>query len=205
MNTNKAVSTISFNSKEFLIANLNQLIDSKIICFYAFIKHKAEPKENNDTLKAHFHVYIEPNKRIDTMELGDMLKEFEASSKAPLGCLPFTLSKFSDWYYYALHNPKYLASKGMNRKYAYDYDEIITSSPDYLKEKVNSISLQETNCYKEMKHYLDNGYDFNQYAITKNISPMQLNGYSTAWKMVEEVRIATKRKKKKKQMKKTSA
>lgn len=191
MNTSKPISTISFNTKAFLISELDELIDSKHISFYAFIKHYAEPQECNDTLKDHFHVYIEPNTRIDTMALQSEFKEPVKSSEFPLGCLPFSLSKFPDWYYYSLHNPIYLANKGMSRKFFYAHDDIITNEPDYLKEKVNGINLLEFNYYIDMASYQDKGYHFNQYVIAKNINPMQIKAYFMAWGLVEEIRRAS--------------
>lgn len=104
MNTCKPISTISFNSENFLHQKLNELVDNKIITFYTYIKHYGEPNENRDTLKDHFHIYVEPNKRIDTMQLGEKFNEVDINHVKPLGVLPFQFSKFDDWYLYGLHD-----------------------------------------------------------------------------------------------------
>ena len=196
MNTSKPISTISFNTEAFLYGKLNELVDSRIVSFFAYIQHYGEPVECNDTRKDHYHIYIEPNKRIDTMALQQEFQEPIANEK-PLGSLPFQSSKFSDWYYYILHDPIYLARKGMSRSYCYTQNEIITSSNDYLMEKVNSINTFEFNCYVDISEYQEKGYSFQQYVIAKNIAPMQIKAYFTAWEIVWEAKRSASHRSKK--------
>lgn len=59
MNTSKPISTVSFNSAPFLLSKLDELVDNRTLSFYAYIKHFGEPSESKDTLKDHFHIYIE--------------------------------------------------------------------------------------------------------------------------------------------------
>lgn len=184
MNTSKPISSVSFNSLPFLLSKANELVANRTLAFYALILHYGEPSEFGDTLKDHIHIYTEPNRRIDTMSLGDEFKEPVSISELPLGCLPFQYSKFADWYYYILHDPIYLARKGMSRYYSYRQDEIITSDKDYLIEKVNSINTFEFNYYADISEHQDKGYNFEQYMIVKNIHPMQIKAFHTAWDMV---------------------
>lgn len=188
MNTSKPISTVSFNSEPFLHSKLNELVDNRTLSFYAYIKHYGEPSESKDTLKDHFHIYTEPNKRINTMALGDEFKEPVSAIELPLGCIPFRNSKFPDWYYYILHDPIYLARKGMSRYYSYRQDEIITSDKDYLIEKVNSIDTFEYNYYADISEHQDKGYNFEQYVIVKSIHPMQIKAFFTAWEIVSKTK-----------------
>ena len=73
MNTRSPISTISYNTVDFLKLKLDELIASKTISFYMFIKHEPEI----DDLKPHIHLYIEPNRQLDTMVLTDYLKEYK--------------------------------------------------------------------------------------------------------------------------------
>ena len=195
MNTSKPIATISFNTESFLFSKCNELVDNHVISFYAYIKHYGEPDENKDTLKDHFHLYLEPNKRIDTMNIRTEFKESLSTGELPLGCLPFSYSKFDDWYFYILHDPLYLARKGMSRHYSYSQRDIITSDKEYLIEKINGIDTFEFNHYIDISDYQDRGYSFQQYVVAKNINPMQIKAYFTAWEIVSDIRLSTAHKK----------
>lgn len=129
MATQKPISTISYNSEAFLVEKLQNLYDAHIIQAWQFITHKGE-----DGDKDHIHLRIEPNKRIDPMELTEMFKEYEKGKDKPLGVRPWRQSKEEDWYLYAVHDSDYLSLKygGGERgeKLLYDWKDINTS-PDY--------------------------------------------------------------------------
>lgn len=129
MATQKPISTISYNTESFLIEKLQSLFDAHIIQAWQFITHKGE-----DGDKDHIHVRIEPNKRIDPMELTEMFKEYEKGKDKPLGVRPWRQSKEEDWFMYAVHDSDYLSLKygGGERgeKLPYDWKDINTS-PDY--------------------------------------------------------------------------
>lgn len=129
MATQKPISTISYNSEAFLVEKLQNLYDAHIIQAWQFITHKGE-----DGDKDHIHLRIEPNKRIDPMELTEMFKEYEKGKDKPLGVRPWRQSKEEDWFLYAVHDSDYLSLKygGGERgeKLPYDWKDINTS-PDY--------------------------------------------------------------------------
>lgn len=129
MATQKPISTISYNTESFLIEKLQSLFDAHIIQAWQFITHKGE-----DGDKDHIHLRIEPNKRIDPMELTEMFKEYEKGKDKPLGVRPWRQSKEEDWFLYAVHDSDYLSLKygGGERgeKLPYDWKDINTS-PDY--------------------------------------------------------------------------
>lgn len=129
MATQKPISTISYNSESFLIEKLQILYDAHIIQAWQYIVHKGE-----DGDKDHIHLRIEPNKRIDAMDLTEKFKEFEKGKDKPLGVRPWRNSKEEDWFLYAVHDSDYLSLKygGGDRgeKLPYDWKDIKTS-PDY--------------------------------------------------------------------------
>ena len=79
---------------------------------------------------------IEPNKRLDTMDLVEMFKEPVSYSDKPLGVLSFRPSKEEDWFLYAVHNEQYLAMHGNpdTEKIPYSVDDIVVSDGYMLAE-----------------------------------------------------------------------
>lgn len=126
MATQKPISTISYNTEAFLREKLDTWVKSHIIQAYMYIKHKGE-----DGDKDHIHVRIEPNKKLDPMELTDMLLEYEKGKKKPLGVRPWRQSSEENWYLYVVHDKEYLDLKygggEKGEKIPYDFHEIVVS------------------------------------------------------------------------------
>ena len=125
MATQRAISTISYNTEPFLVEVLDKLVKSHVFQAYQFIKHKGE-----DGDKDHIHVRVEPNKGIDKMELTDMLKEYPAGQEKPLGVRPWRFSKEEDWYLYAVHDKEYMRIKypdDPHEKLPYEWQDIVVS------------------------------------------------------------------------------
>lgn len=122
--TSKPISTISYNSEKFLHEVLERWRKDHIIQTYMYICHTGE-----DGDKDHIHVRIEPNKKLDPMDLSDELQEFDPNHEKPLGCRPFRPSKEEDWFLYAYHDPDYLKIKYKGgepgEKLFYDYHKIV--------------------------------------------------------------------------------
>lgn len=106
MATQKPISTISYNSEKFLKEKLDIWVDAHIIQAYQYILHKGE-----DGDKDHIHLRIEPNKKLDPMDLLEQLREYRIGEDKPLGCRPFRPSKEEDWILYAVHDEQYLRVK----------------------------------------------------------------------------------------------
>lgn len=134
MRTSKAVSTISYNSIEFLERRLKELTEKHIISNYMFIKHYAE----KDETKNHIHLYMQPNKLIDTMDLQDYFIELDFNNpNKPLKCIDFRLSSIDDWILYSMHYKPYLLSKMEVREFSYNredfyYYDVDMFERDYL-------------------------------------------------------------------------
>lgn len=123
MRTSKPVSTISYNTKEFLIKKLNEMYDNCIISDWMFIEHYAEEDES----KNHYHVYMSPNRMVDTMEIQKFFREIDLNkpSAPPLGMIDFRGSKIDHWILYGLHYEPYLKTIGEERVYHYKKEDIV--------------------------------------------------------------------------------
>lgn len=106
MATQKPISTISYNTEPFLKEKLDNWLKAHIIQAYQYICHKGE-----DGDKDHIHLRIEPNKKLDAMDLQEQLREYQMGNDKPLGCRPFRPSKEEDWILYAVHDEQYLKLK----------------------------------------------------------------------------------------------
>lgn len=106
MATQRPISTISYNTEAFLREKLENLLKAHIIQSYQYICHKGE-----DGDKDHIHLRIEPNKRIDPMDIKEMFNEYEMGKEKPRGVRPWRPSKEEDWILYAVHDPEYLKLK----------------------------------------------------------------------------------------------
>lgn len=133
MATQKPISTISYNSEEFLKEKLDTWINAHIIQSYMYIKHRGE-----DGDKDHIHLRIEPNKKLDPMNLTEQLKEYKIGDKKPLGCRPWRQSKEEDWILYAVHDKQYLDIKysggEKGEKLPYEWQDIIV--PEYYDMEI---------------------------------------------------------------------
>lgn len=131
MRTSKPVSTISYNSEEFLKAKLAELIRNKKICDFMFIKHAAEEDERKD----HIHLWVKPNTLLDTMDLQQFLTEFNPDDPLkPFKCIDFRASSTDDWILYSEHFEPYLATKGESRQYHYTQDDFVYADQDTFED-----------------------------------------------------------------------
>lgn len=178
MKTTMPTATISYNSEGYLVQKLNELLNAKIIQFWAYVRHKPEEDEK----KPHAHLYIEPAKSIQTEDLREELREYVPENPdKPLGCLPFGKSKFADWYMYVCHDKIYLASKGQSRKYHYRRDDFVTSDEDYLEELIRNINLLAMTPYQLLNESIEHGDKFGDLIRRGQIPLQQLRNYMTAW------------------------
>jgi len=134
MRTSKPISTISYNSIEFLTAKLEELKRNHVISDYMFIFHHHESDERKD----HIHLWILPNKLVDTMELQEFLQELDFKHPdKPLGCIPFRVSKVDDWLLYTEHFEPYLKFIGQSREYHYVRSDFHFADEDSFEDMYN--------------------------------------------------------------------
>ena len=125
--TKSPISTISYNTEEFLKSRLEEWYECHWIQAYMYIKHKGE-----DGDKDHIHLRIIPNMRLDPMDLSLELREYEPGNDKPLGVRPWQNSKEEDWILYAVHDKDYLRIKygkkeDKREKLPYKWEDIVVS------------------------------------------------------------------------------
>lgn len=134
--TQKPISTISYNTENFLDRKLKELYEAHIIDYALYIKHKGENDVDDFTGevkrdKDHWHIYMHTSKRID---LTLIKKEFDESdiehlNSKPLGCMNFQISKIGHWLCYAVHKIEYLLIHKIEeckKQYTYKLKDIKT-------------------------------------------------------------------------------
>lgn len=187
MRTSKPFSTISYNSSVFLVDTLNKFIKDRLIDFWAWAKHLPE----DDEKKAHKHVFIIPNGRVDTDTLHNRLSlELDVNNldenglPRRLGCINFVSSKFSDWYYYVQHDITYLASKGQARKYHYKDDDIIVSDTTYFNELKHTVTPPKSAILSRLKECAENGLSFEQLIYDGLIPVNAVSNYEKVYNVI---------------------
>jgi len=162
---------------------LNELVQAKKVSFWSYIKHLPEDDEGGK--KEHMHVYIEPSKMIQTDEIREFLKEYDPEHPdKPKGCLKFNSSKFDSWYMYALHDSRYLASKGQSRKYHYMHDDIVASDDDDLIMMARSIDLMSLSPYADMLDAQAHGVTWAEYFMRGTVPLPQVALFERAWNLL---------------------
>lgn len=180
MRTTKPIATISFNTPAYLAQKLEELRKAKILSFWAFMPHK--PEDDEAGRKEHCHVYVEPSKMLQTDDLREALKEYDPEKPdKPRGCLTWVSSKFDPWYLYALHDRRYLASKGQSRKYHYTHEEFVTSDEDDLLCKARSIDLVALSPYADMEDAQRHGITWAEYFARGTVPLPQVALFERAW------------------------
>lgn len=135
MKTRRAIATISFNTPDYLRAVLERLADTGVIEYAHWVPHLPE----SDEKKAHMHLFLQPSHAVDTAALRREFEEPDSGEIVPRGTLPFTPSKFQDWYLYGIHDPSYLESKGLSRQHIYTADDVQSTCTDLLNEQASTI------------------------------------------------------------------
>lgn len=188
MRTTKPISTISYNTAEYLYLKLSELKANKIISFFAFIQHKAESDEGGK--KDHIHLFIEPAKMLQTEDLRqEFLEPNGEDPTKPLGCIAFHSSKFDDWCLYSLHDSRYLAMKGQAREYHYFYDEILSSDADDLNYRYRSIDLLSLSVYADMQDAINQGVTMHEY-FARGVVPMaNVRNFTLAWELLKANKV----------------
>lgn len=195
MATQLPISTISYNTEGFLREQLDAWIKAHYIQAYQYICHKGE-----DGDKDHIHLRIEPNKKLDMMDLTEKLKQWEKGKDKPLGVRPWRPSKEEDWYLYVVHDPEYMSIKysGMDKgeKIPYEWEKIQVSE-DYdletafirAKATLNHSSAQMVDKLKDgakPSELISLGY--NPYLVNAVYKALFATDYSRVVKELDNVR-----------------
>jgi hypothetical protein len=162
---------------------LNELLNAGRLSFWAFIVHKPEDDEGGK--KQHCHVFVEPSKMLQTDDLKAELKEFDPElPEKPRGCISWNSSQFGPWYLYALHDKRYLASKGQSRRFHYEHKDIFTSDDDDLQFKARSIDLVSLSPYADMEDAQRQGFTWVEYFRRGTVPLPQVALFERAWNLL---------------------
>lgn len=185
MQTAKPIACITYNTNEFLDMKLQELYKQHIISFYAYINHKGEEEVDIMTGemkrdKDHTHLFIEPNKRIDTMDLITQFYEIDPNNILPLKPLQFQSSKWDDWYLYNLHDEDYLASKFMTREFSYTNDDFhVSDNDDFQQKTFETLHTSKYCTHRNFMNYLNSGGSISRLAYNGKITPREAFAYKT--------------------------
>lgn len=175
MKTKKPISTVSFNTETFLKNKLDELTQAGILSWWVYMEHLPEGEES----KGHFHVYAEPSSQVQTDDVRKEFQEFDPTNPdKPKGTLLWVSSKFDDWHDYALHDPCYLASKGLVKKYAYKRDAFVTADEDEL---INRQADKPKTVNQRMMEAIQNGLTFDYYVATGAVPVRYIRAYQVLW------------------------
>lgn len=183
MATTKPQSTISYNSESFLQGALKSLVKANVAKFACYVRHIGEDDESHK--KDHYHVYIEPCRRVETFDLKNRFIEVVPNDN-PLGCITFRDSKWRDWYLYAKHDIQYLETKGLTRKYHYDNSDFWSTDDLYFQQMSFEIEEQKTP-YDDIVKAIENGVSVEQYIFTKKTPIPQIENVKRAYTLVRSV------------------
>ena len=184
MRTSKPFTTISYNSTDFLIVKLDELLKRGVIDFWAFIEHLPE----DDETKKHKHLFAVPSRLMDSSSFISALLEVDVLNPLdkPLGCMPCRSSKFSDWFLYSIHDKRYLISKGQSRKYSYSLDDFVCSNIDYFNELRHQIDLSKIRGTQFLVDALEDGIAFESLVRNGQIPIQLLKQYEYAYYMLSD-------------------
>lgn len=135
MATSSPQACITYNSAPFLIDRLTSLEKSGVIREWYFIKHNGEwDAVKNKRDKDHIHLWLQPNKRLDLVDLRNHFKEVDPTNPRPLQPLSFNNSKLYDALLYDMHYEPYLKLKYLEREYHYTLEDFQSCDPDWLEQ-----------------------------------------------------------------------
>lgn len=158
MQTSRLISTISYNTPAFLAGRLADLVNGGIIEYAHWIHHEPEEDEKKD----HFHLVLQPNKRLDTSALRKEFVELPVGLSASLGVMPFQFSKMRDWLLYGVHDKAYLIQKGQKRSRSYKFDDIKTTEPDLLDTQWKEAHEGEDSRMCQVIEMAESGVDWKE-------------------------------------------
>lgn len=185
MNTRTPISTISWNTPQFLIDTLERLTKNHILSEWYFIHHL--PEDDESQKREHFHVFMVPSKQIQTDNIRDMFIELDPQKPdKPRKVGQIRNSKFGDWAMYALHDRLYLAYKGIARRYEYKYSDFVSSDYDILFERFSSINLaDELGPFYAMAEAKKIGLTFQEFFNHGSVPIQLVRQYEMAWEMID--------------------
>ncbi|MBQ8429146.1 MAG: hypothetical protein IJX30_03510 [Clostridia bacterium] len=159
---------------------ISEFISAGVIDFACYIEHMPE----DDEKKAHKHVLFFPSGIVDTNIFFKEFAEKDPTNAKPLGCTIAVSSKFDDWYLYAVHDKRYLASKGQARKHHYTYSQIRNTDEDFFREMVNNIDRSKFIGSERVINAVKDGMPFEELVLLGAVPIQLINQYKFAYECI---------------------
>lgn len=171
MRTKRTISTVCYNSEEFLRAACDRLVSSGLCDWVHWVRHKPEEDEE----KEHVHLVAQPARQVDTRALSAFFEELDPSHPdKPLACMPWRFcSSLDDWLLYAVHDAAYLATKGQARKYHYSHEDVRSTSPDLLAEQWHEVNLAKYGLGQLIQGAVEQGRRWEEVLVSGAVPPAQ--------------------------------
>lgn len=181
----KPLSSISYNTRPFLLEKLKQLEKNGVIDFWCFILHHGEKLDDGSVEKDHFHVFIVPGEAIDKRQLRQEFIQFYKREKLPRGFMPMMTSKWEDWYLYGLHDKEYLDSKGQKRDYHYTDKDMTRSDDTFYWDMVHRIDRTKINPLGAVIKAAQSGMAFEEFVTQCPLSLLQVRSAQFVFEQVQ--------------------
>lgn len=179
------LSSISYNTKDFLQSTFERLIKNQIIDFWCFIYHYGEVNEDGTKERDHFHVYFVPATAIDKRQIRNEFVEIRKNESLPRGWMPIKPSKWFDWYLYGLHDIEYLRSKGQTRQYYYSNSDFIRSDDTYFWDEVHKIDRTKINPLGAVVRAAQSGISFAEFVTTQPLGLLSVRSAQFVFDQVQ--------------------
>lgn len=180
MRTSKPISTISYNSSDFLKLKIEHWKKQGIIEYGMWIKHEAEQDEK----KAHYHVFLKPAKLIQTMDLEQESCEIDPlNPDKPFKMVSFRVSQETDWLLYSIHDPAYLAEKGLSREFTYGFGDVLTTCEDTFQDIIaHCIDTRKGKLEYRLYEMIEKGLNWKEIVGSGVVPLRQINHAFTMYK-----------------------
>lgn len=184
MRTSKAISNIAYHRPEVFASKASDLRKSGKIGPLLWISHKGE-----DGDKDHIHfVLLGGFTTYNTEGLSALFGVDIIDGKpATVTSLWRVTKSLSDWLLYAIHEPKYLLSKGKTRPTAYSWDDVQCSEGDedsrriLIREAQEAIEMVGDRTTARLIVLAKQGYDWRRVVLSGLVPMGQLSQASKAW------------------------
>ena len=184
MRTAKPISTITWCSPEDIYDKLCELQRANVISYFCYICHLGEKGDRESGGKNHIHLYVEPAKLLQTMELRNELTVMDMTNGKPIVPLDFHHSDFSNWFMYCLHDANYLASKNLTREYTYTPEQMKYSSKEEFDYRVANVDISNAVPVSKIKKYVESGLSFDE-MVSRGLVPLgQINNWAKAYECI---------------------
>lgn len=165
----KPISTIAYD-EQVLKDTLQAKLEKDELQFYAYIKHNGEG-DGLSECKDHFHVFVLPNTGIDAMVFKRSFHDKDGRNTT----INWVPSKFIEWLLYVLHDTEYLSEKGLQRKYHYSLESVVTSDAKDLDRMICENPVPES---VRIRRQIQAGYTFEEMFISGSVKPSNACGVS---------------------------